>query len=126
MGKRSRQDSSASSSPTTPPFTNIESSPSSPASVDAPVHSSKYLQVSEEHPRSTPVMKCSLPPHRDTLAFATFEEFEIHYSKDHANRCYECGKNFPSEHFLSLHIGENHDPMNEARKARGEKTVRSA
>lgn len=125
MGKRSRQDSSASSSPTTPSFTNIESGPSSPASVDAPVHSTKYLQVSEDSQRRTAVMKCSLPPHRDTLAFATFEEFEIHYSKDHANRCSECGKNFPSEHFLGLHIGENHDPMNEARKARGEKTVRS-
>jgi len=27
------------------------------------------------------------------------------------------------EHFLTLHIAENHDPLNEAKKARGEKTV---
>ena len=68
-------------------------------------------------------MKCSLPPHHDTISFSTFEEFEIHYSKEHAHRCPECRKNFPTEHFLGLHISENHDPLTEARKAKGEKTV---
>ena len=67
-------------------------------------------------------MKCSLPPH-ETLVFSTFEEFEIHYSKRHTNRCSECHRNFPTEHFLILHISENHDPLSEARKAKGEKTV---
>ena len=68
-------------------------------------------------------MRCSLPPHHEVLAFSTFADFEIHYSKDHANRCSECHKNFPTEHFLELHIGENHDPLSEARRAKGEKTV---
>jgi len=35
----------------------------------------------------------------------------------------ECGRNFPSEWFLSLHIGENHDPLGEVRRGRGERTV---
>ena len=68
-------------------------------------------------------MKCSLPPHHETLAFSTFEDFEIHYAKEHANRCSECRKNFPTNHFLELHIEENHDPLSDARRARGEKTV---
>lgn len=69
-------------------------------------------------------MKCSLPPHHDTISFSTFEEFETHYAKEHAHRCSECRKNFPTEHFLGLHIGENHDPLTEARRAKEEKTVR--
>ena len=68
-------------------------------------------------------MKCSLPPHHDTISFSTFEDFEIHYAKEHAHRCPECRKNFPTEKFLGLHISENHDPLTEARKAKGEKTV---
>ena len=69
-------------------------------------------------------MKCSLPPHHDTISFSTFEEFEAHYAKEHAHRCSECRKNFPTEHFLGLHISENHDPLTEARRAKEEKTVR--
>lgn len=69
-------------------------------------------------------MKCSLPPHRDTLSFSAFEEFEVHYAKEHAHRCSECRKNFPTEHFLGLHISENHDPLTEVRRAKEEKTVR--
>ena len=68
-------------------------------------------------------MKCSLPPHAEPVSFSTFEEFEIHYAKIHAYRCSDCRRNFPTEHFLELHIGENHDPLNEARRAKGEKTV---
>lgn len=69
-------------------------------------------------------MKCSLPPHPETLTFSTFEDFELHYAKIHAHRCPECRKNFPTEHFLGLHIEENHDPLIDARRAKGEKTVR--
>lgn len=67
-------------------------------------------------------MKCSLPPHQDTISFSTFEEFELHYAREHAHRCSECRKNFPTEHFLGLHISENHDPLTEARRANEEKT----
>jgi len=68
-------------------------------------------------------MQCSLPPHsRQTISFATYEEYETHYNKTHVNRCLECGKNFPTEHFLSLHLAENHNPLAEVLKARGERT----
>ncbi|KAF2194853.1 hypothetical protein K469DRAFT_734504 [Zopfia rhizophila CBS 207.26] len=67
------------------------------------------------------MMKCSLPPHQP-LSFPSFEDYDVHYQKNHVNRCSECGKNFPDEHFLHLHIAENHDPINEAKRARGEKT----
>jgi len=67
-------------------------------------------------------MRCSLPPHRDTLCFASFEDYEIHYKKDHTNRCLECRKNFPTEHFLNLHIEENHDALVSVKKERGDRT----
>ncbi|OMP82985.1 Zinc finger protein 511 [Diplodia seriata] len=82
----------------------------------------KYVQVdSADTSASAPaVMKCQLPGHRP-LEFATYEEYDVHYHKTHVNRCSECKKNFPSELILGLHFAEIHDPINEARKARGEK-----
>lgn len=67
-------------------------------------------------------MRCSLPPHRGTLTFATYEEYDVHYAKTHVNRCLECRKNFPTEHFLNLHIEENHDSLVSVRRDRGERT----
>lgn len=69
-------------------------------------------------------MKCSLPPHHETLSFPSFADFEVHYAKIHSNRCSECHKNFPTEQFLGLHISENHDPLEAARRAKEEKTYR--
>lgn len=69
-------------------------------------------------------MRCSLPPHKETLSFSSYDEYEVHYVQAHVNRCSECGKNFPTELFLNLHIEENHDPLIAARRERGEKTVR--
>ncbi|OCK94830.1 uncharacterized protein K441DRAFT_705353 [Cenococcum geophilum 1.58] len=66
-------------------------------------------------------MKCLLPPHQP-LSFSSYEDYDVHYQKNHVNRCSECHKNFPSDHYLGLHIAENHDSLNEARRARGEKT----
>lgn len=66
-------------------------------------------------------MKCLLPPHQP-LSFSSYEDYDVHYQKNHVNRCSECHRNFPSDHYLGLHIAENHDPLNEARRARGEKT----
>ena len=117
---------------TPPPSTSATASPSStiadpsdssPGPIEAAVHPSKYLQVSSVPSQASTVMKCSLPPHQETLVFSTFENFEEHYLKDHSYRCSECRKNFPTNHFLELHIGENHDPINEVRRAKGEKTV---
>lgn len=71
-------------------------------------------------------MKCSLPPHRDTLIFNSYSEYEAHYNKDHMNRCHECHKNFPSAHLLNVHIEEFHDPLVIIRREKGEHTVRLA
>ena len=94
-----------------------------PRFVDDQSHSLKYVQTTEGATPQKTVMKCSLPPHSETLSFSTFEDFEVHYAKAHANRCHECRKNFPTEHFLGLHIEENHDPLIQARRAKGDKTV---
>ena len=72
--------------------------------------------------RPTRVMQCMLAPHRETVCFATQEEYEVHYIQQHTNRCATCSKNFPSPRFLELHIEENHNALREALAARGEKT----
>ena len=68
-------------------------------------------------------MKCSLPPHREGLAFTSYAEYESHYRKAHTNRCVECRKNFPSEHLLNVHIEECHDSFVAVKRERGEHTV---
>ncbi|KAF2466337.1 uncharacterized protein BDR25DRAFT_152776, partial [Lindgomyces ingoldianus] len=75
-------------------------------------------------PASSPtVARCTLPGHFPAR-FTSYEHFENHYRKAHLNRCLECDKNFPDEHFLDLHIAENHDPIQRLRMERGEKTFR--
>ncbi|OTA95723.1 hypothetical protein M434DRAFT_393584 [Hypoxylon sp. CO27-5] len=67
-------------------------------------------------------MRCSLPPHRDVLSFKTYAEYEAHHNRTHMNRCVECGKNFPSEHLLNVHIEECHDVFAAVKRERGEHT----
>jgi len=67
-------------------------------------------------------MICSLPPHRQTLSFTSYDEYEVHYNKTHVNRCLKCRRNFPTTHFLNLHIEENHDALVSVKKERGERT----
>ena len=83
---------------------------------------SKAVEVDTTSSTPVPVMYCDLPPHKETLSFMTYEDYEVHYSKSHMNRCSACGKNFPTSHFLNLHMEENHNPLREALAARGEKT----
>ncbi|KAF2222485.1 hypothetical protein BDZ85DRAFT_176551, partial [Elsinoe ampelina] len=64
---------------------------------------------------------CHLPPHAPQ-PFQSYDEYEIHYNKSHVNRCLECHRNLPTDHFLSLHIAENHDPIMATKKDRGDKT----
>jgi hypothetical protein len=71
----------------------------------------------------TPIMRCSLPPHKEAIAFRSYQEYESHYTMFHTNRCLECRKNFPSEHLLGVHIEECHDPLVRVRRDRGEHTV---
>ncbi|KAL1954684.1 hypothetical protein VTO42DRAFT_836 [Malbranchea cinnamomea] len=82
----------------------------------------KFAHLEDQSSTALEVMKCTLPPHRTSYSFSNYEDYEVHYKQYHVNRCSECGKNFPSERFLTLHIEENHDSLMEARRAKGEKT----
>ena len=113
MNKRSRESSIASS--------DSEVGSSRTPGSESP-HPTKLKTAMVDGPRPDAVMQCSLPPHRDTIDFASIEDFEVHYAKDHSNRCASCGKNFPTAHFLALHIDENHNTFREALEGRGEKT----
>ncbi|KAJ9612352.1 hypothetical protein H2200_003949 [Cladophialophora chaetospira] len=115
MAKRSRASSTLSS--------NSDEGRSTTAASASP-RPSKVAVAMVDAPAADAVMQCSLPPHRETLNFASIEDFEIHYSKDHSNRCTSCNKNFPTSHFLALHIDENHNTFREALQAKGEKTYR--
>lgn len=126
MAKRSRED----FEPLSPVSGSLgDSTVSTPSSIredtETQVPSSKILQLDSPSGQAQPSteMRCSLPPHRQTLVFASYEEYEVHYNKSHVNRCMECRKNFPTEHFLNLHIEENHDALVSVKRERGEKTV---
>ncbi|KAJ5176943.1 uncharacterized protein N7482_002820 [Penicillium canariense] len=118
MAKRSR---SHSRSPSFAPESRSRSSgsPSSTSTDSPPPERSKILH--RDAVPITEVMHCALPPHRESLSFASYEDYEVHYQQAHVNRCSLCSKNFPTAHFLNLHIEENHDSLAAAmRGARGE------
>jgi len=109
MAKRQRQGSEASSS--------------ADEKSDTKGGTSKYVQFDETLHRK-PAIRCALAPHPRSISFYSLEDYDVHYAQVHSNRCRECHRSLPSSHFLVLHISENHDPINDARRARGEKTVR--
>jgi len=79
------------------------------------------LDPSETRPDPSSSMTCHL--HGKKVTFSSYEEYEAHYNKEHVNRCLECRKNFPSEHFLNLHIEECHDSFVKVRREKGEHTA---
>ena len=91
--------------------------------ADESRNTAKFLQLEAASSQQTTIIQCALTPHPTPLSFSSYADYDVHYAKVHSNRCSECNKNFPSEHFLKLHIAENHDPINEARRARGDKIV---
>lgn len=115
MAKRSRGASVSSYEETTSSTT-----PSQSASIEPVGHSAKYSQT-ESSPTQSASMRCLLPPHAP-ITFSSYPEYETHYNQTHSNRCSECKANFPTAHFLSLHIAENHDPIIAAQRDRGAKT----
>jgi len=111
MAKRSREDDN----------TSLE------AEVREHRETQKYALIDDETASNKrAIMTCSLPPHNETISFYSYNDYEVHYKQNHCNRCLDCQKNLPTEHFLILHIAENHDPLNQAKRARGEKTVSGA
>ncbi len=118
MSKRSREESFS-------PSTDEVSTPEAlDDGIDADLkRPSKHKQVDILVPAPhSAVMKCSLPLHKDAIEFQSQEDYEVHYLKEHTNRCSSCGKNFPTAHFLGLHIEENHNALRETLQAKGEKT----
>ncbi|RDA95739.1 hypothetical protein CP533_5058 [Ophiocordyceps camponoti-saundersi (nom. inval.)] len=68
------------------------------------------------------IMKCSLPPHKLPITFNSYSDYEAHYHTFHTHRCLECRKNLPSDHLLTIHIEECHDPLISVKRDRGERT----
>lgn len=113
MSKRLRRDSEPDEQYTSPVHhLSIHSAqpPTKYPSLDAPTSTSPNTAIT-----------CALPPHLP-IKFDTYNEYETHYHKSHDFSCLECAKNFPTDHFLSLHIAETHDPLSRIRRERGEKT----
>lgn len=99
-------------------------SESAAAAAAEPVAKVVELDPNDADQPAATAMKCSLPPHRETLSFASYDEWESHCAKTHSNRCLECRKNFPSSHLLDVHIEECHDSFMAVKRERGEHTVR--
>lgn len=83
---------------------------------------SAVMETKHSSATTKSAMQCSLPPHAQALYFDSIAAFEIHYQKDHTNRCSSCSKNFPTAHFLTLHIDEVHNPLRAELASKGEKT----
>lgn len=85
-------------------------------------HTPKYASLEPtSRPAASFTMRCTLPPHKP-MRFEHYSEYETHYQREHTNRCIECNKNFPTSHFLELHIAENHDPIVATKREAGGKT----
>lgn len=113
MSKRIRRDSESDEYRTSPVHQLLGHSAQPPTkytNLDTPTSTS-----------ATAAITCALPPH-PPIKFDTYDEYETHYHKSHDARCLECAKNFPTDHFLSLHITETHDPLSRIKRERGEKT----
>ncbi|KAL2019523.1 hypothetical protein VTK56DRAFT_9557 [Thermocarpiscus australiensis] len=121
--KRSREPEDASSEEVLPAIRSIvvtSGDDKGDSSTLPPASKVTELDLSDNDSRIK--VHCSLPPHKEPLAFSSYDSYETHYRDQHANRCLECRKNFPSAHFLGLHLEETHDSFVSVRRERGERT----
>lgn len=119
--KRSREledelDSDALRADTRPPSTVSQQPVAKAAQLDCAIED-------ENDEENAVTMRCFLPPHKEPLTFQSYDDYEVHYTKSHTNRCLECRKNFPTEHLLGVHIDECHNPMVLVQREKGEHTV---
>jgi hypothetical protein len=122
MSKRSRIDSLSSSSDVEMDSDDESSGAPTPSASTELDHPVKYAHIEELKTAPATVIRCGLPPHKP-LKFYSYADYDTHYQQLHSNRCPDCGKNFPSDHYLNLHIADNHNPLNEVLRERGEATV---
>ncbi|BGP56764.1 hypothetical protein JCM8202v2_004394 [Rhodotorula sphaerocarpa] len=123
----------------------LASSSSSGSRSPSPLPSTKIVRSSS--PSSAAVWTCSLPPSCDAVpsVHPTLASLEAHHRTYHAHVCVAppptldfaigrphaerrdpagnviCGRVFPDERFLQLHLVECHDEMAQIRRERGEK-----
>lgn len=73
------------------------------------------------------IVTCTLPPscHYTPRAFGTLGDYESHYDKYHTHLCASCRANFLTSVFLERHLEECHDPLFQAKLARGKDPVLS-
>lgn len=55
--------------------------------------------------------------------FISSEAYELHFQTVHKYNCGVCGRNFPSNFLLDVHITENHDSFFQARRDRGDSVL---
>jgi hypothetical protein len=122
MSKRSRIDSLSSSSDVEMGSDDESSEAPTPSASTELDHPVKYAHIEELKTAPATVIRCGLPPHKP-IKFYSYADYDTHYEQFHSNRCPDCGKNFPSDHYLNLHIADNHNPLNEVLRERGEATV---
>lgn len=97
------------------------------ASIDETFHEGSHsdklihLTLGPDDERNSTI-HCFLPAH-SPLSFPSYSSYEQHYTKWHLHRCTDCDKNFPTNHFLNLHIAENHDPVRDVLSSRGDTSV---
>ncbi|KAF9951746.1 hypothetical protein BGZ72_006791 [Mortierella alpina] len=75
-----------------------------------------------EYSHRLATQRCHLGKCHGELTFSTPAAYEHHYEINHRYICETCGKPFPSEKWLELHIHEVHNIMVKIKREKGEKT----